>query len=83
MDGEEQTTGESVTEGATEVDVVAELKGFVEGLAASFTEKVDAMNRKYDDLRHTLAREVSDGDVDEPQDWSWEALRETMFPRVV
>ena len=78
-----ETWGETVDNSAPEVDVVSELKGLVEGLAASFTEKVDAMNRKYDDLRHTLTREVPDGDVDEPQDWSWEALRETMFPRAI
>ena len=82
MDEKEAAEPAALEEPAPEVDVVSELKGLVEGLAVSFAEKMDVMNRKYDDLRHTLTREVQSGDVDEPEDWSWEALRETMFPHV-
>lgn len=73
---------ETVTETAVP-DLGEQLKAFGETMIASFNERFDSLNKKYDDLRHTMTMQVDTHTAEEPADWSWENLRETMFPHTV
>lgn len=64
-------------------DFSEQLKEFGETLINSFNERVDTLSKKYDDLRHTMTMQVDTHSAEEPTDWSWENLRETMFPHKV
>lgn len=85
MDTEEQNLpAEQETLNETPVpDFSEQLKEFGETLINSFNERVDALSKKYDDLRHTMTMQVDTHSAEEPTDWSWENLRETMFPHKV
>lgn len=74
---EQETTNEIAP------DFSEQLKAFGETMIASFNERLDSLNKKYDDLRHTMTMQVDTHTVEEPTDWSWENLRETMFPHIV
>ena len=56
-------------------------KEIAEQMMSDFHQRIDALDKKYTDLRHTLTRQVDTPTPEEPEDWSWEHLRETMFPR--
>ena len=75
---EQETANEIVVPGFSE-----QLKAFGETMIASFNERFDSLNKKYDDLRHTMTMQVDTHTAGEPTDWSWENLRETMFPHTV
>lgn len=64
-------------------DFSEQLKEFGETLINSFNERVDALSKKYDDLRHTISMQVGTPTNEEPASYSWENLRETMFPHKV
>lgn len=64
-------------------DFSTQLKEFGETLINSFNDRVDALSKKYDDLRHTMTMQIDTRTTEEPDDWSWENLRETMFPHTV
>ena len=75
---EQETVNET-----TALDFSEQLKVFGETMIASFNERFDSLNKKYDDLRHTMTMQVDTHTAGEPADWSWENLRETMFPHTV
>ena len=85
MDTEEQNPPvEQETPNETPVpDFSEQLKEFGETLINSFNDRVDALSKKYDDLRRTMTMQVDTHSAEEPTDWSWENLRETMFPHKV
>ena len=56
-------------------------KEIADQMMLDFNKRVDALDKKYTDLRHTLTRQIDVPASEEPEDWSWENLRETMFPR--
>lgn len=62
-------------------DLGERFKEIAEQMMSDFHQRIDALDKKYTDLRHTLTRQVEDPTPDESEDWSWEHLRETMFPR--
>ena len=62
-------------------DLGERFKEIAEQMMSDFHQRIDALDKKYTDLRHTLTRQVDAPTLDEPEDWSWEHLRETMFPR--
>nr|DAM38699.1 MAG TPA: hypothetical protein [Caudoviricetes sp.] len=75
---EQETKNETPTP-----DFSEQLKAFGETMIASFNDRFDSLNKKYDDLRHTMTMQVDTHTAEEPTDWSWENLRETMFPHTV
>ena len=75
---EQETTDEIPTP-----DFSEQLRAFGETMVSSFNERFDSLNKKYDDLRHTMTMQVGTHLAEEPTDWSWENLRETMFPHTV
>lgn len=85
MDTPEQEipVGQVTPDGGAIPDFSDQLREFGETLINSFNERVDALSKKYDDLRHTMAMQVDTHSVEEPADWSWENLREIMFPHKV
>ena len=62
-------------------DLGERFKEIAEQMMTDFHQRIDALDKKYTDLRHTLTRQVDTSTPEEPEDWSWERLRETMFPR--
>lgn len=62
-------------------DLGERFKEIAEQMMGAFHQRIDALDKKYTDLRHTLTRQVDTPTFEELEDWSWEHLRETMFPR--
>ena len=62
-------------------DLGERFKEIAEQMMGDFHRRIDALDKKYTDLRHTLTRQVDAPTPEEAEDWSWEHLRETMFPR--
>ena len=56
-------------------------KEIADQMMLDFNKRVDVLDKKYTDLRHTLTRQIDVPASEEVEDWSWENLRETMFPR--
>ena len=85
MDTPEQETaaGQEATDEVVVPGFSEQLNAFGETMIASFNERFDSLNKKYDDLRHTMTMQVGAHTAEEPTDWSWENLRETMFPHTV
>lgn len=82
MDTEEQNLPveqETPNEDAV-LDFSEQLKEFGETLINSFNERVDVLSKKYDDLRHTMTMQVGTLTSEEPANYSWENLRDIMFP---
>ena len=83
MDTEEQNlpAEQETADETTTPDFSEQLKAFGETMIASFNERLDSLNKKYDDLRHTMTMQVGTHTAEESADWSWDNLRETMFPQ--
>lgn len=64
-------------------DLGERFKEIAEQMMSEFHQRVDALDKKYTDLRHTMTMQVDTLTSEEPADWSWENLRETMFPHTV
>ena len=64
-------------------DLGERFKEIAEQMVSEFHQRVDALDKKYTDLRHTMTMQVDTHTSEEPADWSWENLRETMFPHTV
>ena len=62
-------------------DLGERFREIAEQMMSDFHQRIDVLDKKYTDLRHTLTRQVDAPTPEEPEDWSWEHLRETMFPR--
>ena len=62
-------------------DLGERFKEIAEQMMSDFHQRIDALDKKYTDLRHTLTRQVDTPTSEEPEDWSWEHLRGIMFPR--
>ena len=85
MDTPEQVTpvDQETTNEITTPDFSEQLKAFGETMIASFNERIDSLSKKYDDLRHTMTMQVGTHTDEDSSDWSWDNLRETMFPHSV
>lgn len=85
MDTQEQEipAGQETADETPVPDFGEQLKAFGETMISSFNERFDSLNKKYDDLRHTMTMQVGTYAAEESVDWSWENLRETMFPHTV
>nr|DAF88744.1 MAG TPA: hypothetical protein [Podoviridae sp. ctjUd6] len=64
-------------------DLGERFKEIAEQMVSEFHQRVDALDKKYTDLRHTMTMQVDTHTSEKPADWSWENLRETMFPHTV